>query len=40
LGEHDVRGDGNRLTLEDVLDAEDWARRRAREIIAHQGETR
>ncbi|MET7298502.1 1-deoxy-D-xylulose-5-phosphate reductoisomerase [Embleya sp. NPDC005575] len=40
LSEHDVRGDGNRLTLEDVLDAEDWARRRAREIIAHQGEPR
>jgi 1-deoxy-D-xylulose-5-phosphate reductoisomerase len=32
LDEHDVRG-GTTLTLEDVLDAEAWARRRAQEII-------
>lgn len=32
VAEHDVRGLGNSLTLADVLDAEEWARRRAREI--------
>jgi 1-deoxy-D-xylulose-5-phosphate reductoisomerase len=37
LGEHDVRGAGNHLTLEDVLDAENWARARAREIVAAPG---
>ncbi|UGQ09885.1 1-deoxy-D-xylulose-5-phosphate reductoisomerase [Yinghuangia sp. ASG 101] len=35
LGEHDVRGSaGQSLTLEDVLDAERWARHRARELVA------
>ncbi|WP_436787139.1 1-deoxy-D-xylulose-5-phosphate reductoisomerase [Yinghuangia sp. YIM S10712] len=35
LGEHDVRGSaGQGLTLEDVLDAELWARHRARELVA------
>ncbi|NUU22981.1 MAG: 1-deoxy-D-xylulose-5-phosphate reductoisomerase [Streptomycetaceae bacterium] len=35
LGEHDVRGTGGRpLTLEDVLEAEQWARHRARELVA------
>jgi len=32
VAEHDVRGHGNSLTLADVLDAEEWARRRAREL--------
>ncbi|GAA4979067.1 1-deoxy-D-xylulose-5-phosphate reductoisomerase [Yinghuangia aomiensis] len=35
VGEHDVRGKGEEgLTLEDVLDAELWARHRARELVA------
>jgi len=32
LAEHEVRGPGNALTLDDVLVAESWARERAREL--------
>ena len=32
VGDHEVRGRGTTLTLQDVLEAESWARRRAHEI--------
>ncbi|GAA1991837.1 1-deoxy-D-xylulose-5-phosphate reductoisomerase [Kitasatospora viridis] len=34
VAEHDTRGRGTSLTVEDVLDAEGWARARARELAA------
>jgi 1-deoxy-D-xylulose-5-phosphate reductoisomerase len=37
IGEHRPAGVGNALTLTDVLDAETWARERARDITAHTG---
>jgi 1-deoxy-D-xylulose-5-phosphate reductoisomerase len=37
VGEHATTGSGNSLTLSDVLDAETWARERARDLTSRSG---